>query len=354
MAIGGLISRTQRQLSASVMTPPSSTPAAPPTPFIAAHRPIARCSAGPAANEEVMIASELAAISAPPKPWNRARDDQRVLVRREPAGERGDARTATSASDERPALPEVVGCAAAEHQEAGERDRVGVDDPLQVRRREAEARLDRRQRDVDDAQVEDDHELRHAAHGEQPARARAQAAFRGPRRPRAGGAAGRAFVSVKDPLQTAGKRYRTPRALFPLVTLRRMQVIGAGLPRTGTLSQKIALEMLGFGPCYHMVNVLADLDLARTGAGRSAARPTGTETFAGLRVHGRLAGLVLLQRADRRVPRREGRARHARRRVVGAQHARDDLGRLLRRRPRPPPFRRPRPSSTRSGAGTSR
>lgn len=42
-----------------------------------------------------------------------------------------------------------------------------------------------------------------------------------------------------------------------------MKLIGAGLPRTGTLSQKVALEMLGFGPCYHMVNVLADLDQAR-------------------------------------------------------------------------------------------
>jgi hypothetical protein len=40
-----------------------------------------------------------------------------------------------------------------------------------------------------------------------------------------------------------------------------MKVIGAGLPRTGTLSQKVALEMLGFGPCYHMVNVLAELPL---------------------------------------------------------------------------------------------
>jgi hypothetical protein len=41
-----------------------------------------------------------------------------------------------------------------------------------------------------------------------------------------------------------------------------MKLIGAGLPRTGTLSQKVALEMLGFGPCYHMVNVLGELDLA--------------------------------------------------------------------------------------------
>jgi hypothetical protein len=40
-----------------------------------------------------------------------------------------------------------------------------------------------------------------------------------------------------------------------------MKVIGAGLPRTATLSQKAALERLGFGPCYHMVNVLADLSL---------------------------------------------------------------------------------------------
>src|ERR1700677_4666254 len=41
-----------------------------------------------------------------------------------------------------------------------------------------------------------------------------------------------------------------------------MKVIGAGLPRTATLTQKVALEMLGFGPCYHMVNVLSNLDLA--------------------------------------------------------------------------------------------
>jgi hypothetical protein len=41
-----------------------------------------------------------------------------------------------------------------------------------------------------------------------------------------------------------------------------MRLIGAGLPRTGTLSQKVALEMLGVAPCYHMVNVLADLDEA--------------------------------------------------------------------------------------------
>ena len=37
-----------------------------------------------------------------------------------------------------------------------------------------------------------------------------------------------------------------------------LRVIGAGLGRTGTLSLKLALEQLGLGPCYHMVEVRAD------------------------------------------------------------------------------------------------
>jgi hypothetical protein len=41
-----------------------------------------------------------------------------------------------------------------------------------------------------------------------------------------------------------------------------MRLFGAGLPRTGTLSQKIALEQLGLAPCYHMVDVLSDLSEA--------------------------------------------------------------------------------------------
>jgi hypothetical protein len=35
-----------------------------------------------------------------------------------------------------------------------------------------------------------------------------------------------------------------------------MKVIGSGFGRTGTLSLKAALEELGFGPCYHMKEVL--------------------------------------------------------------------------------------------------
>jgi hypothetical protein len=39
-----------------------------------------------------------------------------------------------------------------------------------------------------------------------------------------------------------------------------MHVIGAGLPRTGTLTQKLALEELDLGPCYHWVNLISDLN----------------------------------------------------------------------------------------------
>jgi Sulfotransferase domain len=36
-----------------------------------------------------------------------------------------------------------------------------------------------------------------------------------------------------------------------------VKVIGAGFGRTGTLSLKVALETLGFSPCYHMTEVFA-------------------------------------------------------------------------------------------------
>jgi Sulfotransferase domain len=63
-----------------------------------------------------------------------------------------------------------------------------------------------------------------------------------------------------------------------------LQVIGAGLCRTGTLSLKLALESLGFGPCYHMSELLNDpsrvkywRELHRTGSTDFAA------LFAGFR-----------------------------------------------------------------------
>src|SRR5262245_11831416 len=37
-----------------------------------------------------------------------------------------------------------------------------------------------------------------------------------------------------------------------------LDLVGVGLGRTGTLSLKVAIEMLGFKHCYHMVEVWAN------------------------------------------------------------------------------------------------
>ena len=39
-----------------------------------------------------------------------------------------------------------------------------------------------------------------------------------------------------------------------------MEVIGAGFGRTGTMLLKVALEQLGFGPCYHMIEIFEHRD----------------------------------------------------------------------------------------------
>ena len=57
--------------------------------------------------------------------------------------------------------PSRSASAPAEQQEAAEDQRVGVQHPGEALLREAEVALDRRQRDVDDGRVQDDHELRH-------------------------------------------------------------------------------------------------------------------------------------------------------------------------------------------------
>jgi hypothetical protein len=35
-----------------------------------------------------------------------------------------------------------------------------------------------------------------------------------------------------------------------------LQIIGSGFGRTGTMSTKMALQQLGFGPCHHMIEVI--------------------------------------------------------------------------------------------------
>ena len=92
--------------------------------------------------------------------------DEHAARRRDASHQRGHGEERQSGDEGPPLAPQVAGTAG-QHEEAREDDRVGIDDPLQVRGRELQARLDRRKRDVDDRQVEDDHELRDAAHGQE-------------------------------------------------------------------------------------------------------------------------------------------------------------------------------------------
>jgi hypothetical protein len=61
-----------------------------------------------------------------------------------------------------------------------------------------------------------------------------------------------------------------------------LRVIGAGFGRTGTLSLKAALEELGFGPCYHMIEVFRHPeDIAHWQAAARGAPIDWNELFEG-------------------------------------------------------------------------
>jgi len=58
-----------------------------------------------------------------------------------------------------------------------------------------------------------------------------------------------------------------------------LQVIGAGFGRTGTLSLKAALEMLGFSPCYHMMEVFAHPDHIQVWDDAAHGKPVDWKAF---------------------------------------------------------------------------
>lgn len=60
-----------------------------------------------------------------------------------------------------------------------------------------------------------------------------------------------------------------------------LKVIGAGYGRTGTMSLKLALEQLGFGPCYHMVEVFKNPDAPQWWIDAAEGRPDWEKIFQG-------------------------------------------------------------------------
>ena len=54
-----------------------------------------------------------------------------------------------------------------------------------------------------------------------------------------------------------------------------LKVIGTGFGRTGTDSMREALDMLGFGPCHHMYEVMAHEEQKRLWRAFVKGTPTG-------------------------------------------------------------------------------
>src|SRR5262249_44998992 len=60
-----------------------------------------------------------------------------------------------------------------------------------------------------------------------------------------------------------------------------LKLIGAGLGRTGTLSLKGALEAIGYGPCYHMAEVMANPSATSLWVDAANGKPNWEALFKG-------------------------------------------------------------------------
>ncbi|KAF7715293.1 Uncharacterized protein PECH_007295 [Penicillium ucsense] len=73
----------------------------------------------------------------------------------------------------------------------------------------------------------------------------------------------RSGITIASPDPKADSRLQTPWDTPEKGTIK---VIVAGLPRTGTISMKKALEELGYGPCFHLAEPLCQFDNLRQSA----------------------------------------------------------------------------------------
>ena len=60
-----------------------------------------------------------------------------------------------------------------------------------------------------------------------------------------------------------------------------LKIIGSGLGRTGTKSLQTALNMLGLGPCHHMVEVFAHPESVPLWIAAGEGRPDWEAIFEG-------------------------------------------------------------------------
>jgi hypothetical protein len=72
-----------------------------------------------------------------------------------------------------------------------------------------------------------------------------------------------------------------PRNEQALGAVMALKIVGTGLGRTGTKSLQSALNMLGFGPCHHMVEVFAHPESAPLWIEAAKGRPDWEAIFSG-------------------------------------------------------------------------
>jgi hypothetical protein len=90
--------------------------------------------------------------------WTRSARSDENAFRVGQATDEGGGREDRDTDHEHAPAPEQVGRTPREEEEAAEGDRVGADHPLQVLLREVERLADRRERNVDDRDIENRHE----------------------------------------------------------------------------------------------------------------------------------------------------------------------------------------------------
>ena len=159
--IGTLTRKIQCQSSTSVRTPPRSTPMLPPPATTKPKTPIAFARSAGSVNRVMISESATAETTAPPSPCTARAATRSSCEFARPQRERGQ-REERDADQEQPPVAEEVAEPAAEQQEAAEGEQVGVHDPGERGLGEAEVLPDRRQRDVHDRRVEDDHQVAQA------------------------------------------------------------------------------------------------------------------------------------------------------------------------------------------------
>ena len=159
--IGTLTRKIQCQLSASVSTPPSSTPRLPPPDITNPKMPIAFARSPGSVKRFIIKRQRYRGDDGAADPLHCARSDQQPLRRRHAASDRGD-REERDADQEQAPVSEEIAEPPAEQQKAAEGEQIGIDDPGERRLGEAEVLPDRRQCDVHDRRVEDDHQVAQA------------------------------------------------------------------------------------------------------------------------------------------------------------------------------------------------